>query len=111
MHMYNEASRINASKAKTCLDYKGNSLRDALNLGFSYIEQHDHVVHYIIGNGKIMKKIMAEIPESVLDPDDDQIGELWTAKLLLFNKLPSSQIVFSNTNSSMILNLNLTPAE
>jgi hypothetical protein len=105
--MRKTASEIFYSKAKTEIEFKGDSIKDALNFGFSYIESEDHVVEYIVANNKIMKKILGLIPDSVVGMEDGYIGSLWTAKLLPSDKLTDSQILFSNNNFSAVINLNL----
>ena len=100
------------SKAKTSLYCKGGeTLEDSLNYGFAYIEQEDHIVEYIVANNRVMKRIIGEIPDSVLKPEKQFIGELWTARLLLSGKLYDSQILFSNSVFSVVINLNLNPKE
>jgi len=107
MKMNDIAGSIIYSKAKTCVNFKSDSLRDTLNFGFSYVESKDHVVNYLVTNGTVMKKILASIPETVLCPSDEDLGELWTAKLLVSNKIKDSQILFSNGSMSIVINLNL----
>jgi hypothetical protein len=102
-------SDIFYSRAKAKIEFNGKTIRDALNFGFSYIESEDHVVEYIVVNAKVMKEIFIEIPDSVIRPNDLSIGELWTAKLLLSDKLSDSQILFSNNSFSAVINLNLNP--
>ena len=100
------------SKAKTSLQCKGGeTLKDSLNLGFAFIEHEDHIVEYIVTNNCVMKRIFGEINDSILKPEKKFIGELWTAKLLLSNKLFDSQILFSNNVFSVVVNLNLNPKE
>jgi hypothetical protein len=105
------AADIFYSKAKVKIDFKGPTIKDALNFGFSYIESEDHVVEYVVVNNNIAKKILAQTPDSVINMEDGAIGNLWTAKLLLFNKLSDSQILFSNNTFSAVINLNLNPDE
>lgn len=97
------------SKSKIRIPFKGERLMDALTFGFSYLESEDHMVHFIAANPKMMKKIFAEISDSKLDPDGDAIGELWTAKLLLSNKLGDRQLIFSNEIFSAVIDINLNP--
>lgn len=88
-----------------------DTLEDSLNYGFAYIEQEDHIVEYIVINNRVMKRVLGEISDSVLKPEKQFIGELWTAKLLLSEKLFDTQIFFSNSAFSVVLNLNLNPEE
>lgn len=100
------------AKKKMDVHCKGvESLEDSLNYGFSYIEHEDHIVEYIVANNKLMKRILGEVRDSVLKPEEDAIGELWTAKLYLSDKLSDKQIYFSNSVFSVVLNLNLNPKE
>lgn len=97
---------------KIDLHCKGvESLEDSLNYGFSYIEHEDHIVEYIVTNRILMKKIFGKIHDSVLKPEGKAIGELWTAKLYLSDKLTDKQIFFSNSVFSVVINLNLNPKE
>jgi hypothetical protein len=105
----NTAVEIYHSKAKVEIDFKGSTLRDALNFGFSYIESEDHVVEYVVANSQNIKRIFAEVSDSVINPEADSIGEIWTAKLLLSKKLNNDQILFSNNSFSVVINLNLNP--
>lgn len=100
------------SKTKIDLHCKGvESLEDSLNYGFSYIEHEDHIVEHIVTNRILMKRIFAEINDSELKPEGKAIGELWTAKLYLSDKLSDKQIFFSNSVFSVVINLNLNPKE
>ena len=97
------------SKTKEHISFKVDNLLDALNFGFSYLDSVDHVVTYVITNSVNMKKIFAKIPDSVLRVDNESIGELWTAKLLVSDKLKDSQIVFSNNVFSAVIDVDLNP--
>jgi hypothetical protein len=100
------------SRIKTNLYCKGGeTFKDLLNYGFAYIEQQDCIVNYIVSNNRIMKKIFGEIPDSILKPEKHYIGYLWTAKLLLSDKLFDSQILFSDSAFSVVVNLNLNLKE
>lgn len=100
------------SKIKTSLYCKGGeTFEDILNYGFAYIEQQDCIVSYIVSNNHVMKRIFGEIPDSILKPRKHYIGDLWTAKLLLSNKLFDSQILFSDSAFSVVVNLNLNLKE
>ena len=105
--MQDTVQSIIASKAKTKISFRGESLKDALNFGFSYIESKDHVVHYVTANPVMLKRILAEISESILDPTDESIGDLWTAKLLMLKRLGNKELVFSNNTFSTVINVNL----
>jgi len=100
------------SKVKDSLYCKGGEpLRDSLNYGFAFVEHEDHIVQYVVANHRVMKKIFGEISDSVLKPEKEFIGKLWTARLLLSEKLFDSQILFSNRDFSVVINLNLNPKE
>ena len=103
----NLVSDVTHSKAKIQVEFKGETIKDALNFGFSYLESEDHIVEYVMANGKILKKILGEITDSVLKPQGNSMGELWTAKLLFSNKLDDSEIFFSNNTFSAVIHLNL----
>ena len=57
-----------------------------------------------------MKKILA-IEDSIIEPNKIFLGELWTAKLILANKLNDSQIIFSNSEFSIVIDIDLNPEE
>jgi hypothetical protein len=97
------------SKAKLQIDFKGNTIEDTLNFGFSFIESEDHVVEYVLANSNVMKKIFSQIDDSMISTEGGALGYLWTAKLMLLNKLSDSQIFFSNSSFSAVINLNLNP--
>ena len=101
------ASVVVYSKAKIKVLFKGNCLRDALNCGFSYFESEDHIVEYVVANARVIKQILGEINDSVLKPEGDSLGELWTAKIVLSDKLTDSEIYFSNNTFSAVIDLNL----
>lgn len=97
------------AKTKNKLKSPRGTLKDALNFGFSYIEQQDHIVEYIVANKRLMKKIFGEIPDSVINPEYRFLGDLWTAKLLLSNKLSDSQLLLSNSEFSVVIDIDLNP--
>ena len=100
------------AKKKIDLQCKGvESLEDSLNYGFSYVEHEDHIVEYIVVNSALMKRIFGEVNDSVLKVEEGALGELWTAKLYLSDKLSDKQIFFSNSVFSVVINLNLNPKE
>ena len=102
-------SNIIYTKTKVSISCPGKTIEDAINFGFSYIEHEDHIVQYIVANKKLMKRIFADINDSVLDPDKMAVGGLWTAKLLLSNKLLDSQIIFSNSEYSVVIDIDINP--
>jgi hypothetical protein len=58
-----------------------------------------------VANPNVLKKMFGEVPDSKLKIEGDSIGELWTAKLLVYDKLADSQILFSNNTFSVVINL------
>lgn len=109
--MNNTVFDIFYSRTKTYLNFEGTSIKDAIAFGFSYIESEDHVLEYIAANPTVMKKIFEEIPDSKIKIQAGSIGELWTAKLLVAEKLQDNQILFSNNTFSAVINLNLNNKE
>jgi hypothetical protein len=97
------------SKSKVRLPFKGESLKDALNFGFSYLEYEDHMVHFIMAGPTMMKRIFAEISDAVFDLDHEKVGQLWTAELLYSKKLKDNELVFSNEVFSAVIDVNLNP--
>jgi hypothetical protein len=102
-------SDIVYSKARVRVEFKGETLKEALDFGFSYFDSEDHIVEYVVANAKILKRIFGEIGDSVLKPQNDSLGQLWTAKLLLSDRLNDSEIFFSNNTFSAVISLNLNP--
>ena len=110
--MKNVIPDIIHSKTQINLHCKGvESLEDSLNYGFSYVEHEDHIVEHIVANRFLMKRILGEVSDSELKPEGRSIGELWTAKLYISDKLSDKQIFFSNSVFSVVINLNLNPKE
>lgn len=107
--MKNVVPDIIYAKTKDCLKSPGKTLPDALNFGFSYIEQQDHIVEYIVANKNVLKKIFGKMDDSVLNPEKKSLGELWTARLLLSNKLTDKQILLSNSGFSVVIDIDLNP--
>jgi hypothetical protein len=95
------------AKTRDSLKSPGTTLSDAINFGFSYIEHRDHIVEYIVANKRNMKKIIGEIPDSEINPDYRTIGDLWTAKLCLSEKLSDKQILLSNSEFSVVIDIDL----
>jgi len=98
---------IVSSKTKVSLPCSARSLGDVMNYGFSYIEHEDHIVEFIVANNKTMKDIFGQVQDSVLKPNGEFIGDLWTAKLLLSDKLQDQQVIFSNNTFSIVINLDM----
>lgn len=99
--------KIMSSKAKISLPCTARGMGDVMNYGFSFIEHKDHIVEFIVANNKMMKQIFCALKDSAINVDGEFIGDLWTAKLLISNKLQDKQIVFSNSVFSVVLNLDV----
>ena len=88
-----------------------SEIGNALSFGFSYIEYEDHTVYHILTGPSLMKKVMRDIDAAVFVVGKDYIGELWTARLYLIDKIPSDHIMFSNADLTVVLDLNLNRME
>lgn len=88
-------------------DFSGN-LSDALNFGFSYVESEDNMVAFLVASPNTVLKILREIDEAVLDPDDKALGTLWTAKILCSKKLPENRVIFANESLLTVLLIDRT---
>ena len=86
-------------------------LNDALNFGFSYVEAEDRMVAYVMVSPRMALRILREIQESILDPEDEILGTLWTAKLVCSIKVKDDRIVFVNEPLSTALMLELKPEQ
>ena len=102
-------SSVVNSKTKIQVPFVGKDIKDAMNFGFSYFDSEDHIVEYIVASPKNLKRILGEINDSVLDPEGDSLGRLWTAKLLLSSKIGDSDLFFSNNTFSAVIHINLNP--
>jgi len=113
----NRVDRVHSvlfSKSKVRIPFKGDCIADAMKFGFSYIESEDHIVEYIACNPRMMKRTFKEIPddfELLADDPDGGIGRLWTATMLITNKLNDGQIVFSNNTFSAVVDVILSSEE
>lgn len=97
------------AKTKSSLKSPGGSLEDAMNFGFSYIEHKDHIVEYIVANKYVMKRVFEEVSDSEVNPEYGSIGNLWTAKLLLSDRLSDKQLLLSNSQFSVVIDIDLHP--
>lgn len=105
---------LNFPYAKTgkIAPYFGDSeLSDILSFGFSYVEHEDHCVECLLVTPKIAKKICSEIDTFDLTVDTDFLGYLWTARVLVTDKIPEDLIVFANKDNSVVLYLNTNKME
>lgn len=80
-----------------------NDLKDAINLGFAFVESEDHMVRYIVTNPKMMQKILSNIKDAVLDPNQEILGRLATAELILSRRVKGKRILFSDSDSTTVL--------
>lgn len=112
--MFEPIRHILTSKAKIALrfpytnkfnnSYFGDGeLSDILSFGFSYVEQNDHCVEYILITPKMAKRIIKEIDAFNLTVNLGIFGMLWTAHVVLTDKIDNNIIVFSNADSSIVL--------
>ena len=88
-----------------------SEIGNALAFGFSYIEHEDHTVQHILTGPSLMKKIIRDIDASVFTVGKDYIGELWTARLYITDRIPGDHIMFSNADLTVVLDLNLNRME
>ena len=93
---------------KVYAEFSGE-LNDALNFGFSYVESEDHMVSFVLVSPEMALRILREIPETTLDPDQEILGKLWTADLLCSRKVKEDRIMFANEPLSTALTLQLKP--
>lgn len=96
------------SNYKAYADFPGKgTFNDILNYGFLFIESQDHLVEHIITNPKMLKKLISNVKDIEIDPVDNAIAKLWTSDIMLSNKLPDNQIVFSNGGQTAVLFLKI----
>lgn len=111
MNHEKSATDIIHSDYKVSMDFPGQgTLFDVLSFGFAYVESEDHFVDYVVANRHTAKRIFAEINDSEvsLSPGGG-VGTLWTARLMVSDKLRDRHIVFSNSTLTVVLNLNVDP--
>ena len=85
------------------------TVKDALEFGFSYVENQDHMVRYVVVGPEMLKKIFKEIDESTVDPIGEKMGTLWSADILFSRKISDNRIIFSNFELKTVLVLDLKP--
>jgi hypothetical protein len=83
---------------------------DFLSFGCSFIEYKDHLVKYILAHPKVMREIIINT-EVVLSVEKSYIGRLWATDLYVTDKVKEKNIVFSNEDYSVVLDLNLNKKE
>lgn len=100
------------TKTKSTLPYFGDSeLSDILSFGFSFVEHEDHCVEYLLVSPYTAKRIIKEIDALNLLVDEDFFGFLWTAKVVLTDKISDNRVVFANRDNSVVLDLNINKME
>jgi hypothetical protein len=83
-------------------------LSDLLSFGFSYIEQEDHCVSYVLVSPGLAKRVVQEIEDFYFTADTTPyIGILWTAQMIVTDRVGDFNIIFSNEDQSVVLALNL----
>jgi regulator of extracellular matrix RemA (YlzA/DUF370 family) len=95
------------SSARECLTFNGLELKDAINFGFSYVGSNDRLVSYVVANSSLMKDILKTVPESVIKLEDGFLGEMWTAKLVVSDRLNGDRMLFSDDNYLSVIDLHL----
>jgi hypothetical protein len=84
-------------------------ISDAVCFGFSYVETADNLVSYVMADPDMIKKIITEVPDVIIDLNGIIIGKLWTADLIVSKKVRSDHIFFSNEFFGTVLDLNTNP--
>lgn len=84
---------------------------DFLSFGFSYVEQSDHCVSHILVSPGTAKKLVRELDAFYFSVGKPYIGMLWTARVLVTDKIGNLSITFSNEDQSVVLNLNTNNME
>jgi len=101
--MIERARDIMRSRTQETIQYPLESVSDALLFGFSYMESRDHIVEYVIASPEMIKRIFAEIPDSKVNPSEEALGSVWTAKLLISDRLTKNQLLLSNCTYSAVV--------
>ena len=86
-------------------------LSDLLSFGFSYIEQEDHCVSHVLVSPLMAKRIVQEIDDFYFTSDTPHVGVLWTALMIVTDRVGNFNIIFSNEDQSVVLDLNLNKME
>jgi hypothetical protein len=86
-------------------------LSDILGFGFSFIEQADHCVSYVLVSPIMAKRIACEIDAFYFTAETPHVGMLWTARVFITDKIRDSSIVFSNEDQWVVLCLNTNNME
>lgn len=92
-------------------EFDSGKFSDFLSFGFSYVEQSDHFVSHVLVSPGIAKKLVREIDSFYFTVGKPYIGVLWTAKVIVTDKIGDSGIFFSNENQLVVLNLNTNNIE
>lgn len=75
------------------------------------MEHADHTVGYILAGPELMKEIVRDIDAAQFTVGTEYIGELWTAKLYVTDKILSNHVMFSNADLSVVLDLYINNME
>ena len=84
-----------------------SKLSDILSFGFSYVEHEDHCVEYLLITPLFAKRVIKEIDSFRLTVDTEYLGMLWTAQVVLTDKILDNTVVFSNRDFPVVLSLNI----
>jgi hypothetical protein len=96
------------SSERTRMSFPGQgTIRDFVQFGVSFVESEDHFVTYVLAHPNVMKNLLCEFQDSILDPDGEILGKLWTADLISTKKLKENQMIFSNQEMSVVLLLDI----
>jgi hypothetical protein len=95
-----------AKKAERPSYFGPGELSDLLSFGFSFVEHEDHCVEYILVSPTMAKRIIQEIEEITLTIETNYLGFLWTAHVILTDKINDDRIIFANKDYSVVLDLN-----
>ena len=84
------------------------SLGDALNFGFSFVESEDNMVAYVLVSPAMALRILREVKESTLNPNGEILGGLWTSNLIVSSKIRDNRIIFANHSLTVVLIMDLS---
>jgi hypothetical protein len=103
--------KLNFPYGEKSNNYFGDSeVSDILSFGFSFVEQHDHFVDYILVNPDMARRIIREIDDFQITAETEYLGQLWTARIFVTNRVGNS-VLFSNKECFTVLELNLNKME
>jgi len=93
---------------RAVVDFPSESLGDALNFGFSFVESEDNMVAYVLVSPAMALRILREIKESTLSPNGEILGGLWTSNLIVSSKIRDNRIIFANHGLTVVLVMDLS---